>query len=249
MPTAIIADDEPILRQQLRQLLAMLWPELLILGEAEDGEKVVQLVREQHPDIAFLDIRMPGQSGLDAAVKINGFCRIVFVTAFDEYAIEAFRKQAIDYLLKPVSTERLGETIKRLQGDLDHARVPDQIIAQLRAQLMGELEKPYLHWLKAGRGGKVRLISTEEVCYLQAADKYTRIVTTDDEDLIRVSITELAKSLDPQRFWQIHRATIVNAAEIKHAARSMTGRYQIHLKSREEVLTVSRTYGHLFRQM
>ncbi len=248
--TAIIADDEPVLREHLRFLLAREWPELQILGEAGDGEQAVDLVRERQPDIAFLDIRMPGKSGLEAAAELKDCCRVVFVTAYDEYAIEAFEKQAVDYLLKPVTAERLGETVTRLQNDLKITNIPDRVIAELLLRLkQSPAESGYLRWLKVGKGDGVQLINVDEVCYFQAADKYTRIVTTAGEDLVRISITKLTDSLDPECFWRIHRATIVNVSSIKGATRSFTGRYRIHLKNHADVLTASRTYGHLFKQM
>lgn len=249
--TALIADDEPVLRAHLRRLLAEQWPDLQIVGEAEDGEKAVQIADKQRPDIAFLDISMPGQSGLEAAAEINDFCRIVFVTAYDEYAIEAFEKQAVDYLLKPVTAERLARTVDRLQNALENEnKLSGHIIDELLSRL-GRATSPsqYLQWLKAGKGDGVRLIGVDEVCYFQAADKYTRVVIPSGEELIRTSIKKLADSLDPERFWRIHRATIVNVSVIKHATRSFTGRYRLHLKNHKDILTVSRTYSHLFKQM
>ena len=250
--TAIIADDEPVLREHLQDLLAKEWHELVITGEAGNGDEAVRLAGELHPDIAFLDIRMPKKSGLETAAEISGFCRIVFVTAYDEYAIEAFEKQAVDYLLKPVSAERLAVTTDRLKHDLHgNRKLSDQLITELLQRLdrsQPEPAPPYLQWLKVGRGDGVRLINVDEICYCQAEDKYTRVVTLSGEELIRTSIKKLAQSLDPERFWRIHRATIVRVAAIRHATRSFTGRYRIHLKNHSDILTASRTYTHLFKR-
>jgi len=249
--TAIIADDEPVLRQHLKDLLHKEWPALTIVGMAEDGEQAVLLAKKTQADIAFLDIRMPGKSGLKAASEINSICRIVFITAYDEYGIEAFEKEAIDYLLKPVSHDRLAQTVTRLQNDF-HSTPPlsDQILEELRQKLdLPASPARHLQWLKIGQGKEIQLTNVDDVCYFQATDKYTRVITQSGEKLIRTSIKELTTSLDPEKFWRIHRATIVNVSRIKSASRSFTGRYQVQLTSHEEVLTVSRTYGHLFRQM
>ena len=249
--TAIIADDEPVLRQHLRDLLNKEWPALNIVGMAEDGNKAIQLAQKIRPDIIFLDIRMPGKSGLEAAAAINSFCRIVFVTAYDEYGVEAFEKQAIDYLLKPVTNDRLAQTIARLQNDLDNTlTLSDQILEELRQKLdLPASPEQYLQWLKIGQGNGIQLTNVKEVLYFQAADKYTRIITESGEELIRTSIKELAASLNPEQFWRIHRATIVNVSRIKSASRSFTGRYLVHLTGHVDILTASRTYGHLFKQM
>ncbi len=249
--TAIIADDEPVLRQHLKDLLNKEWPTLKIVGMAEDGEKAIQLAKETQADIAFLDIRMPGKSGLEAASEINSICRIVFVTAYDEYGVEAFEKEAVDYLLKPVSRDRLAQTVSRLQNDFNSTPpLSDQILEELRQKLdISASPAKYLQWLKIGQGDGIQLTNADDVCYFQAADKYTKVITKTGEELIRISIKELTASLDPEKFWRIHRATIVNISRIKSASRSFTGRYQVQLTSHEEPLTVSRTYGHLFKQM
>lgn len=251
--TAVIADDEPVLRKQLRRLLAEQWPELLILAEAENGEEAVQLTQQHKPDIVFLDIRMPGLSGMDAALTINKLSLIVFVTAYDEYAIDAFEKKAVDYLLKPVDRARLGQTVERLK-DIIRSRnhVPENLLTDILKrfkQTEKTTQQKYLQWLKVGVGDGVRLIHVNDICYFQAADKYTRVVSEAGEELIRTSIKRLASGLDPEEFWQIHRATIVRVGCIRQASRSFTGRYRVHLNDHEDVLTVSRTYGHLFKQM
>ena len=249
--TAIIADDEPVLRQHLKDLLNREWPELKIVGLTEDGEEAIQLAKETQADIAFLDIRMPGKSGLEAASEINSICRIVFVTAYDEYGVEAFEREAVDYLLKPVSRDRLAQTIARLQNNFNSTPpLSDQILEELRQKLdISASPAKHLQWLKIGQGDGIQLTNVEDVCYFQAADKYTRVITETGEELIRTSIKELTTSLDPEKFWRIHRATIVNVSRIKSATRSFTGRYQVQLTNHEEPLTVSRTYGHLFKQM
>ncbi len=249
--TAIIADDEPVLRKHLKELLNKEWPALKIVGMAGDGEEAIQLAKESQPDIAFLDIRMPGKSGLEAAAEINSICRIVFVTAYDEYGVEAFEKEAVDYLLKPVRHDRLAQTVARLQNGISKTpALSDQILEELRQKLdISTSSAKYLQWLKIGQGDGIQLTNVDDVCYFQAADKYTRVITKSGEELIRTSIKELTTSLDPEKFWRIHRATIVNVSRIKSASRSFTGRYLVQLTSHEEPLTVSRTYGHLFKQM
>ncbi len=223
------------------------------MGEAGDGEEAIRLAKEFHPDIAFLDIRMPGTSGMDAAAIISTFFMIVFVTAYNEYAIDAFEKQAVDYLLKPVDTQRLIKTISRLKETINNKpRLSDHVVTDLLKrfeQTEAVAQQQYLQWLQVGKGDGVRLINVDEICYFQAAEKYTRVVGKSGEELIRTSIKKLSASLDPERFWRIHRATIVSVENIKHASCSFTGRYRIHLKNHGDVLTVSRTYGHLFKQM
>ena len=249
--TAIIVDDEPVLRQHLKELLNKEWPTLSIVGMAGDGEEAVQLAQKTQADIAFLDIRMPGISGLEAAAEINSICRIVFVTAYDEYGVEAFEKEAVDYLLKPVSRDRLAQTISRLQRNFNTTPpLSDQILEELRQKLNQSASAVnHLQWLKIGQSDGIQLINVDDVCYFQAADKYTKVITNTGEELIRTSIKDLASTLDPEQFWRIHRATIVNISKIKSASRSFTGRYLLQLTSHKETLTVSRTYGHLFKQM
>jgi DNA-binding LytR/AlgR family response regulator len=249
--TAIIADDEPVLRQHLKDLLHKEWPALTIVGMAEDGEEAVRLAKKTQADIAFLDIRMPGKSGLEAAAEINSISRVVFVTAYDQYGVAAFEKEAVDYLLKPVSHDRLAQTVARLQNDFQSTPpLSDQILEELRQTLdLSNSPAKHLQWLKIGQGEGIQLTNVDDVCYFQAADKYTRVITQTGEELIRTSIKKLTTSLDPEKFWRIHRATIVNVSKIKSASRSFTGRYQVQLTSHEEALTVSRTYGHLFKQM
>lgn len=253
-PKAIIAEDEAELRTYLRSLLAEMWPELEICAEVGDGVEAVAAIRGHRPQIAFLDIRMPGLSGLQVAEALDGAhaCHLVFVTAYDEYAVTAFEKQAVDYLLKPVTRERMGQTVERLQKRLTQTPQPHHL-AQLSRTLIDELRAAptpkFLQWLRVQHGDGVELVSVEAVIFLQAQDKYTAVQTRDKSYLLRTSIRDLAAQLDPDAFWQIHRGTIVKVAQIAKVSRSLTGRGVIRLKERPETLTVSRSYLHLFRQM
>ena len=250
---AIIADDEKELRTYLKSLLAADWPDLVICGEAENGKEALELVEAERPQVVFLDIRMPGLSGLEVAKKIAGVCHIVFVTAYDQYAVEAFEREAVDYLVKPVSRERLMQTIQRLKNHLDVSPAPpagltavvEHVLASLNTKKAGD----FLHWIRVQIKDSVRLIPVREVDYFQAKDKYTLVITEDGESLIRKSIKELTSELDPDQFWQIHRSTIVNVSKIEKVSRSITGRGILRLKERPELLTVSRNYLHLFKQM
>lgn len=247
---AIIADDEAPLRQFLRARLAEVWPELAVCGEAKNGKEAVELVERHRPQVAFLDIRMPGMTGMEAAERIAGSCRIVFVTAFDEYAADAFENEAVDYLLKPVTRERLARTVKRLKEGLgSEPGMPADIINRLIARLSVEKRSPYLQFVRVQHGDGVRLVPVDEVIYFKAEDKYTLVITREGEALIRKSIKELAEELDPDRFWQIHRGTIVHVGSISRVSRSLTGKGVVKLKERNETLAVSNRHMHLFRQM
>ncbi len=250
---AILADDEKELRIYLRQILSEIWPELVICGEAKNGKEALQLAEANKPQIAFLDIRMPGLSGMEVAKRIAGLCRVVFVTAFDQYAVEAFEKEAVDYLLKPVSRERLTHTVQRLKNQLASAVDPPagitKAVAEVLSRLSGKRESEFLRWIKTQERDSIRLIPVEEADYFQAEDKYTLVLTKEGEFLIKKSIKELAEELDPARFWQVHRGTIVNVSKIDRVSRSLTGRGVLKLKDRVELLTVSRNYLHLFKQM
>jgi DNA-binding LytR/AlgR family response regulator len=250
--TAIIADDEPRLAEYLKGRLAVLWPELVIAGIASNGPDAQALLISEAPDIAFLDVRMPGLTGLDVARAADVEVQIVFVTAYDEYALAAFERAAVDYLLKPVSDERLAETVARLKARLAaHAPAPDlkatlDAIARLAPAVAGA-EK--LAWIRASSGQQVRLIAVEDVCYFQANDKYTSVFTADSEALIRTPLKELADQLDAQQFWQVHRGTIVNIRFVATTIRDLAGRVTLTLRSRPEKVAVSRAYAHLFKQM
>jgi DNA-binding LytR/AlgR family response regulator len=210
----VIADDEPLLRAQLRARLARVWPELEVVHEMENGRDIGQVVEERKPALFFLDIHMPGVNGLEAARLVAGKAHVVFVTAFDQYAIEAFERGAVDYVLKPFNEERLAITVARLKERLESrpGRI-DDIVASLAARL-GPRASEHLRWIKASVGSNVRLIPVEEVLFFQSDEKYTRVVTIQAEALIRKPIRELLDELDPERFWQIHRATIVNVDHI-----------------------------------
>jgi DNA-binding LytR/AlgR family response regulator len=250
---AIIADDEEQLRKHLRSQLAEVWSDLTICGEARNGQEALALIEQYRPDVAFLDIRMPGLSGIEVAKKIAGSCWAVFVTAYDQYAVEAFEHAAIDYLLKPVTHERLERTVKRLREQIavSHKPPPEvsEIIERLMASLSQRQTQQFLQFVRVQKGDGIRLIPVEEVYYFKAGDKYTIVITQEGESLIRKPIKELADELDPERFWRIHRGTIVNVHYIARVSRSVTGRGVVRLKGRPESLLVSRQYIHLFKQM
>jgi len=250
---AIIADDEKELRIYLKSLLLKLWPELIVCGEAKNGKEAVALIETERPQIAFLDIKMPGLTGIDVAREISGVCRIVFVTAFDQYAVEAFEREAVDYLLKPVSEERLALTIGRLKKQLDVSSEPPvqlvETVERLLSGMPGKGGPEFLRWIRAQQKDSVCLIPVEDVDYFRAEDKYTLVITKERESLIKKSIKELAGELDPAQFWQVHRGIIVNVSRIDRVSRSLTGRGTLKIKGRPELLTVSRNYLHLFKQM
>lgn len=248
---ALIAEDEPHLADDLTRRLTRLWPALEIVNVVHDGLAARQSLIELAPDIAFLDIRMPGLSGLEAAKSAPTGCRVVFVTAHDEHAVTAFEQAAADYLLKPVSDARLEKCISRLQQTMQQAMPAqtDALLAQLQG-LLGASGKPEpLRWLRAQVGHDVRLIAVNDVCFFQATDKYTSAVTRDGEFLLRTPLKELTTQLDPALFWQVHRGTLVNVHQIKAAKRDLLGRLSLTLRDRPETLAVSRSYAHLFRQM
>lgn len=257
--TALIADDEPLLRDALRRQLADVWPELEVVAEARNGREAVRLFEELHPDICFLDVHMPGLSGVEAANQIGRRAHLVFVTAYDHYAVEAFAQGALDYLLKPVEPARLSETVSRLQERL-HASRPaintEQLLRQLSAQLavlQGGGKSEPLRWIRAQAGKTVRLIAIDDVDYLRSDAKYTVVAWRDGgkpaEAVIRVPLKELMEQVDPQQFAQVHRSVVVNLRAILHVKRHDNETAEIHLRRRDEVLPVSRAFVHLFRQM
>ena len=250
MPTALIADDERLMRDQLRLRLAQVWPELEIVAEARNGDEAIALTTEHRPDFVFLDIRMPGKSGLDAAQAIGSASHIVFVTAYDQYAIDAFERGAVDYLLKPTEPERLRLTVARLKARLVSPPAPlGDMLTQL-AQQLGLAAKPaYLQWIQASVGQELRLIAVSEILFFQSDDKYTRVQTMRYEALIRKPVRELVAELDPARFWQIHRSTLVSADAIDGVTRDLRGRQLVLIKGRTDKLEVSRSFVHLFKQM
>jgi len=250
MTTALLVDDEPNLSDYLSRRLAEFWPELEVLGIAANGRQALAMCEELAPDIVFLDIQMPGLSGLQVAEALDPEVRVVFVTAHDEYAVQAFEAAAVDYLLKPVDDARLSVTIERLKvaASDDEKAALSSAIGQVLAQLPRP-ESDHLQWLKAQHGGTTQLVPVDSVIYFQADGKYTTVVTTAGEHLIRTSIRELEEALDPKLFWRVHRGTLVRVEEILEAHRDLRGRYTLTLRSRPEQLRTSQKYGHLFKGM
>lgn len=255
-PTALIADDEPLLRQSLKRLLQQAWPELDLIAEARNGREAVELFEAMQPDICFLDVHMPGLSGVEAARFIGRRAQLVFVTAFDRYAVQAFESGALDYLVKPVEPERLADTVSRLQERLRAGHLPDAdaLMEQLAARLRKDCSPSTLRWIRASVGQTVRMIAVEEIDYLRSDSKYTRIAWRGDEGkpaeaLIRTPLKELLEQLDATRFAQVHRAVVVNLSAISHVVRGDNETASIHLRGRADVLPVSRNYLHLFKQM
>ena len=245
-PTAVIADDEPLLRAGLRGALELAWPELEIVAEASTGAEAVAVVREHQPAFAFLDIEMPRMNGLEAAREMRGLAHVVFVTAYDRYAVEAFERGAVDYVLKPVEATRLADTVGRLKARLgEPAAAVEQIVGELARRFAPQGER--LQWLQATLGNTLRLINVDDVLYFQADTKYTRVVTREGEALVKKTLRELAAELDPHHFWQVHRATIVNVRAIASVSLDDSGRREITLRGRPEKLEVSRTFAHLFK--
>jgi DNA-binding LytR/AlgR family response regulator len=246
-PTAILAEDEKALRDELRQLLRELWPELIVLGEAGTGIEALQLLETNAPDLMFLDIQMPGMTGLEVALQARGRCHIVFVTAYDAYAVTAFETGALDYVLKPLERERLRLAVERARQRL--GSTPPNLEALLRELIRNAEPRNYLRWINASVGQLMQLITVDEVVYFQADTKYTRVVTATCEAIIRKPLHELRNELDPSVFWQVHRSTIVNANAIAAVSRDMLGHINLKLKRRDEKLHVSESHAHLFRQM
>jgi DNA-binding LytR/AlgR family response regulator len=249
-PRALIADDEAHLAEHLRARLAHLWPGLDVLPLAANGLEALRAIEEDEPDIAFLDIRMPGLTGLELARRIEARTHVVFVTAFDQYAVEAFDRDAVDYILKPVTDERLAKAIERLRRKLSVAEKPpalDEVLARLAAALPAAAGR--LRWIRALKGEVVQQIAVDDVLYFQASDKYTCVITREGESLIRMALAELAGQLDPETFWQVHRATIVNMNEVANARRDLGGRVFLKLRDGKTELPVSRAYAQKFKQM
>lgn len=246
MTKALLVDDEPNLLRHLAQKLTRVWPEADIVGLARSGREALDLVVRHRPDVVFLDIRMPGLSGMQVAERLPRDVRVVFVTAYDDYAVQAFDAAAVDYLQKPVSDDRLEKTVRRLK---DTARPASQEVTRLLEDALRQPVKRHLTWIRAGRGDAVNLIPVSAVVYFQADHKYTAVRTAHDDHLIRTPIAELEAQLDSERFWRIHRGVIVSANEVAEARRDFRGQYRVRLKSRPESLRVSQTYSYRFRQM
>ena len=247
-PTALIAEDEPLMRERLKEKLAEAWPELVVVAEASDGHEALALFDVHEPQIAFLDIRMPGRTGLEVAASIGGDCHVVFITAYDQYALAAFEAGAVDYLMKPVESDRLAQTVERVQRKL---AAPPADLSVLIEQLRGSVaEKPQrLRWIKAAVGKQVKLIAVSDVVYFQSDAKYTRVVLAQSEAYIRTPLKELLAELDPDKYWQVHRSTVVNLDQVAGVLREDAERQFVLLKNRQERLPISRQFTHLFKQM
>ena len=257
--TALIADDEPLLREALVRQLAGAWPELLIVAQARNGREAIEQFDAHRPQICFLDVQMPGKTGVEAAQHIGRRAHLVFVTAFDQYAVQAFAQGALDYLVKPVETARLADTVSRLQERLRAAQPAlntEALLQQLAQQLdrgaSGTVQP--LRWIRASVGPTVRLIAVQDIVYLRSEEKYTSISWHDDggkaqEAVVRTALKDLLPQLDPAQFAQVHRSVVVNLCAVSHVTRGENETAEIHLKGRAETLPVSRTYLHLFRQM
>lgn len=256
-PTALISDDEPLLRKSLARLLAQAWPQLEVVAQARNGREAVEQFEALAPDVCFLDVQMPGLSGVEAARFIGRRAHLVFVTAFDQYAVQAFDQGVLDYLVKPVEPARLAETVARLQERLRAAQPAldtDALVEQLAARLREGSAPATLQWIRASVGQNVRMIAVDEIDYLRSDEKYTRIAWHGEqgqpgEALIRIPLKELVTQLDAAHFVQVHRAVVVNLRAISHVTRGENETAQIHLKGHDEALPVSRNYLHLFRQM
>jgi DNA-binding LytR/AlgR family response regulator len=249
-PRALIADDEPHLSQYLAARLAELWPELEVLPLAANGLDALRAIDDEAPQVAFLDIRMPGLTGLELARRIDARTHVVFVTAYDQYAVEAFDQDAVDYLLKPVTDERLAKCIERLKRKLAADEAPPPIAQMLeRLARLAPAAGGRLRWVRALKGEVVHQIAVDDVLYFNAADKYTRVVTREGEALIRTALADLARELDRDRFVQIHRSTIVNMDAVASSRRDLGGRVFVRLRDGKTELAVSRAYAHLFKQM
>jgi DNA-binding LytR/AlgR family response regulator len=259
-PTALIADDEPLLREALARQLAQAWPELDVVAQARNGREAIKQFEARQPDVCFLDVHMPGLSGIEAAHHIGRRAHLVFVTAYDRYAVQAFAQGVLDYLVKPVEQARLAETVARLKDRLQAAQPAlntDALLQQLAAQLAqlrsGAAPAP-LRWIRAQVGETLRLIPVDDIDYLRSDTKYTLIAWRGDagqpgEALVRIALRDLVAQLDPDQFAQVHRSVVVNLRAISHVTRGENETADIHLKGRKEVLPVSRSYLHLFRQM
>jgi DNA-binding LytR/AlgR family response regulator len=248
MPTALIAEDERLMRERLLAALGRTWPELEIAGVAENGEQALRLMQSLKPDIAFLDIRMPVKTGLEVAAEIGDAAHVVFVTAYDEYALKAFENGAADYLLKPVEDARLATTIARLKARLS---APPADLSGLLASLLNRGDSTSaakLKWIRASSGNQTRLINVDDVLFFQSDTKYTRIVTANADALVRTTLKELLEGLDADAFWQVHRGTVVAVRAVDRAVREGPEKLVIHLKNHAEKLTVSRQFFHLFKQ-
>lgn len=253
---AIIADDEEILRTGLTALLNCMWPDLDICGQAENGDQALSMIQSQKPDIAFLDIQMPGMTGVEVAKKVTGLTKVVFITAYDQFAVEAFENEAVDYILKPVSEQRLGKTIDRLKKQLrasprDMVREPvsDLTMKKVIQVIENRAVPEYLRLVKVKTGTDLRFVPVSEIIYFKAEDKYTTVLTGQKEFLIKAPIRDLENQLDPENFWRVHRSTIINIEKVKKITRSFTNQMVVNFQNSSKTIAVSRSFEHLFKQM
>jgi len=255
MTTALLADDEPLLREHLREKLLALWPDLDIVAEASNGNEAASMLAAHDPDVAFLDIKMPGQTGIEVAQGMDVKTRIVFVTAYDQYAVQAFENEAVDYLLKPVTNDRLAQTVARLKAALaQSAPAPDisqvlNLLSRAAASGGAGARPQHLRWIRASRGDTTYQISVDEVLFFQSDDKYTIVNTANGEHVIRMPLAELLQSLDSEQFWQVHRGTVVNIRCVTSSKRDGDGKVTLNVKGYDKPLPVSRAYQSLFKQM
>lgn len=246
----VIAEDEPAQRDQLQRLLRQAWPEAEAVAVCSNGDDALVALKDHAPAVMFLDIRMPGTDGLEVARAASGRSQVVLTTAYEQYAIEAFEAGALDYLLKPITPQRLATTVARLQQRLNQpAPAIDHLIDQLRETLTPKAERQPLRWISAACGNEVRMLSIDDVLYFQASDKHVRVVTEESEALVRMSLKELSDRLDPERFWQIHRSVIVAVAAIEKAERDELGKMHAVIRGRGERLPIGPAARQLFRGM
>ena len=247
-PKAVIAEDEPLLRGELREALTALWPELVIAAEAADGVEAMRALASCAPDVMFLDIQMPGINGLEVAAAASGRCHVVFVTAYDRYAVAAFEQGAVDYVMKPISLPRLTAAVARVR---DRIRTEPANLDQVLKALAEQTRAPrrYLRWISVAKGRNLQVITCDEICYFQADNKYTLVVTATSQSLINKTIRQLVDELDPEVFVQIHRATVVNVNAVAAVDRDLRGHLVVRLKRREERLPVSASFAHIFKHV
>jgi DNA-binding LytR/AlgR family response regulator len=252
MTRALIAEDEPLLAQELQEALQALWPELTIVATASDGHAALRAFEAERPALLFLDVQMPGLTGLQVAELVAGRAHVVFVTAYEHYAVQAFDAGAVDYLLKPLDTARLARALQRVRERMaEPPRDLREVLRALPAASTAASPPPQrLRWVRVQQGRELRLVAVEDICYFRADNKYVAVVTADSEGLISLPLKELLPQLDPEHFWQVHRGTVVNVQAIDRVQRStMGGSLTLKLKARPETLQVSSSYAHLFRQM
>ena len=250
MPTAVIADDEDLQRTELRRLLMLAWPELEIVASCEDGDEALAAIAGLRPDVAFLDIRMPGMSGLDVARASAGSCRVVFTTAYDSHAIEAFDLGAVDYLVKPVTQARLKQALTRIQAQLASGADAAELVkalTQLDRRLRPAVQQDYIRWISSTVGNIIKMFPIDEVLFFESDTRYTRVVSATDEGLLRMPIRELAAGLDPDRFWQIRRGTLVCVRASARVRRDELGNFTVELRGHAAQLKVGQTYAWRFR--